>query len=226
MSIQHVAIPDAQIHEPKGVVSAVTKTVYVANGVGSGAWQRIDSTALKGLAGDGGSNNLIPVSDGTNGFVLKVHKAYGSMTITNNTNAFAVPTAADSTLATNSDYVLYTGTGAPWVFTPPNVLVTFLTDRMIAPVTGVYDVTLWANITGYPTNTAKVGLKYRVNGSAFSARKCVSKSNSAGDAGNLNGSGLVSLTAGDYVQIMFASSAAGGLTISDLNANMVLIHAT
>lgn len=225
ITIQHRNIPDAQLHEPKGVSAASANQVYTANGSGSGVWKRPDTTVIAGMAGDGGSTNLIPVSNGSNGFTFKRRAAYGSMTITNNTNNFAVPLAADLTLNTNSDYVLFTGTGAPWAFTSPTLDVTFNTDRMIAPVTGVYEVILWANISSFPSNVAKVGLKYRVNGTNFSPRKVVCKSNSAGDYGSLNGSGLVQLTAGDYIQIMFASTVAGGLIVGDLNATIILIKA-
>lgn len=38
MSIQHSAIPDAQLHEPKGVAAAATGKSYIANGSGSGTW--------------------------------------------------------------------------------------------------------------------------------------------------------------------------------------------
>ena len=41
MSIQHRDIPEAQLHEPKGVSSASTNEVYVANGSGSGAWKTV-----------------------------------------------------------------------------------------------------------------------------------------------------------------------------------------
>lgn len=37
--IQHKNIPDAQLHEPKGVVSASANTAYLADGLGSGSWQ-------------------------------------------------------------------------------------------------------------------------------------------------------------------------------------------
>lgn len=36
--IQHAAIPDANLHEPKGVVSATVDQVYLADGLGSGVW--------------------------------------------------------------------------------------------------------------------------------------------------------------------------------------------
>lgn len=40
MTIQHKDIPDAQLHEPKGVATASTKTVYHADGLGSGSWRK------------------------------------------------------------------------------------------------------------------------------------------------------------------------------------------
>lgn len=47
-NIQHSAITDPNIHEPKGAASASSGAVYVANGSGSGSWtkqvQRITAT--------------------------------------------------------------------------------------------------------------------------------------------------------------------------------------
>jgi hypothetical protein len=40
MSIQHKDIPDAQLHQPKGISTAAVKTLYFANGTGAGAWRR------------------------------------------------------------------------------------------------------------------------------------------------------------------------------------------
>lgn len=39
MTIQHSAIADPNIHEPKGVAAASSGQVYIANGLGSGAWR-------------------------------------------------------------------------------------------------------------------------------------------------------------------------------------------
>jgi len=39
MTIQHKLIADADLHEPKGVASASSGKVYVADGTGSGSWQ-------------------------------------------------------------------------------------------------------------------------------------------------------------------------------------------
>lgn len=38
MAIQHVAIADPDIHEPKGVAAATANKVYISDGAGSGAW--------------------------------------------------------------------------------------------------------------------------------------------------------------------------------------------
>ncbi len=46
MSIEHKDIPDAQRHEPKGISSAPNKSLYLANGVGSGAWDRLRESDL------------------------------------------------------------------------------------------------------------------------------------------------------------------------------------
>lgn len=38
MAIEHVDIPDGERHEPKDISTALTGTVYVADGLGSGEW--------------------------------------------------------------------------------------------------------------------------------------------------------------------------------------------
>lgn len=148
------------------------------------------------------------------------------MAITNNTNAFSVTAAVDSTLSTNTDYVLFTGTGAPWTSEVTFGGITFTTDSLTVPVTGVYKIDLWANISQYPSNTALVGVQYRVNGTTFGPRKVVTKSNSAGDFGQLNGFGFAPLTAGDFIQLYVASSVTGGLIIRNANNILTLIRET
>lgn len=51
MSIQHSAITDPNIHEPKGAASASADTVYVADGAGSGDWQAVttDQITMSGV---------------------------------------------------------------------------------------------------------------------------------------------------------------------------------
>lgn len=47
MTISHKNIDDPEIHEPKGISTATTKSVYIADGAGSGSWEVItDPTDL------------------------------------------------------------------------------------------------------------------------------------------------------------------------------------
>lgn len=224
MSVQHKDIPEAQLHEPKGISTATSKQVYVASGAGTGVWQKVKSDNLEGLSGDGGVSGKVAVTNGSNGFALYTKDAYGVMGITGNPSSFAVTAASDSTLQTNSDYVLFTGVGAPWV---GETLygITFDTNRLIAPVNGVYDIRSWINISGYPTNTSLIGAKFKINNTTFSIRTVVTKSNSGGDYGTINGFGLVTLNAGDYVQLFVASSASGNLIVRNANFTMELLRA-
>jgi len=147
------------------------------------------------------------------------------MGVTNNTTNFGVTAAVDSTLMTTSDYVLYTGVGAPFVG-ESLYGVTFDTNKLVAPVAGVYEVRMWSNISGFPTNTAKVGYKFKVNNTTWSPRSAIIKSNSVGDNGTISAFGLVTLAASDYVQLFIASSATGNLVIQNLNLTLELKRAT
>ena len=44
--VEHVNIPDGEIHEPKGITSAGNGQVYVADGNDSGAWTTLDLSNL------------------------------------------------------------------------------------------------------------------------------------------------------------------------------------
>lgn len=225
MTIQHRLIPDAELHEPKGVSTATSQQVYHADGLGSGVWKRPDGLSIKGLTGDGGSTNKNIISDGTDGFTYRMHKAYGGMGITNNAANFAMTAAVDPGLNTDSDYVLLTGGGAPWISSVTSLEIPFSVDRLTVPVNGVYFIDLWCNISLFPNINAKVSFKYRVNGTTFGPRKTVVKSNAAGDYGTLVGSGFITLAAGNYVQVMAASTHTGNLVIGDANGSLLLFHA-
>lgn len=224
MTISHKLLPDNQLHEPKGVASAAVNTVYSANGAGSGTWKKVGSTGLQGLSGDAGVADKFLLTDGANGFVLKPQYSRGQMSFWNNGNAFAMTAVADTTLTTGSQYSLLTGTGAPFV--SQNLKgVTFLTDKLTVVESGVYEVNLWATLVTFPSNTAKVAFRYRVNGTTISDQKVMTKSNAAGDAKNVSAGSFVTLTAGDYLQIMVASDATGNLVISDMSFYLNLLEA-
>lgn len=68
-TIAHKNIPSAQAHEPKGVESAVNKSLYVANGSGSGTWSKIGPQSLSNISTNGVAGQFVAV-DGAGNFVL------------------------------------------------------------------------------------------------------------------------------------------------------------
>lgn len=224
MAIQHSNIPDAQLHEPKGVVSAALNSAYFADGSGSGDWKKVGVETLSGLSGDGSVARLKVVTDGANGFDLYRDYAFGKMHITNNSTPFALTAVADTTLNTSSQYTLLTGSGAPFA----NGLedgVTFSVNKLTANHAGVYDLNFWACLTGFPSNTARIGMKFRINGATFSDMKVVTKSNSNGDDGLLAANDFITLSANDYIQLYIASDVTGNVVINNLTLTMKMIKA-
>jgi hypothetical protein len=146
------------------------------------------------------------------------------MAITANTNSMTVAAATDPTLNTNADYLLVAGTGAPWA---ADVLLdaTYSTNQLTANTSGIYKIELWMGITGFPASNAKIAMKYRVNAATFSAQHATLIGATTTSAGTMSMSALVSLAAGNTVQVYVASSAAGSLTISDAQLNISLIKA-
>lgn len=157
--------------------------------------------------------------------MLENDKAYGSMTITNNSVNFPVTAVADTTFNTPSQFSLLTGTGAPLVGETLKG-ITFNVNRLIVPYTGIYEIQTYANISAFPSNTAKVALRFLVNGTTYSSRGPIIKSAVAGDADHLSAHGHISLTAGDYIQNVIASDTTGNILIRDFNTSLFLIERT
>jgi len=69
MTIQHKNITEADLHEPKGVSLATADTLYVADGAGSGTWEKIAPTSLAGVTTNGVAGQFVGL-DGTGNFQL------------------------------------------------------------------------------------------------------------------------------------------------------------
>lgn len=68
-SVQHSAITDPNVHEPKGVAAATVNKVYVSSGTGSGTWQKISPPQFAGITSNGQAGDTVTV-DGSGNFVL------------------------------------------------------------------------------------------------------------------------------------------------------------
>lgn len=85
-TVQHKDIVDPNIHEPKGIGLASVDQVYVANGLGSGVWKKVDTTftpyAEFTFSGTATTVGTVPLV-----FTTSVA---GSANISNNTNRLTV----------------------------------------------------------------------------------------------------------------------------------------
>lgn len=63
-NVQHASLTGANLHEPKGADAAAANKVYVSDGVGSGAWQKVE----EGQVGSTGEHQgRILIANGSNG---------------------------------------------------------------------------------------------------------------------------------------------------------------
>lgn len=51
-NVSHASLTGSQLHEPKGVASATSGTVYVADGAGSGTWSSVGTSSFTGMIAD------------------------------------------------------------------------------------------------------------------------------------------------------------------------------
>jgi hypothetical protein len=63
--VEHSAIADPNIHEPKNVSTATANQVYVANGSGSGSWDDLEGTTVASTGEAGGNKFLREDGDNT-----------------------------------------------------------------------------------------------------------------------------------------------------------------
>jgi hypothetical protein len=63
MTVEHKNLTGTSLHEPKGVAAATVGKVYVADGVGSGTWQKIQDSSIDP---GGATTSKVLMSDGTN----------------------------------------------------------------------------------------------------------------------------------------------------------------
>lgn len=174
-------------------------TVYAANGSGSGTWKKVGFENLNGVF------------------------AYGAMTITANSVPFALTAVADTTLHTPSQFTLLSGTGAPLEGETLKG-ITFTTNRLTVPYTGVYEIKTYLNVEQFPSNTANIGMRYLINGTTYTSRGLILKATSSTGTDTVSAHGLISLTAGDYIQNVIGSDTSGNLMIRDFNTTLVLIE--
>lgn len=69
--MEHINIPEGQIHEPKGITLSASNRVYIANGAGSGSWQQVDASTLQGVISNSTAADRLVITNGSGGFTSR-----------------------------------------------------------------------------------------------------------------------------------------------------------
>lgn len=173
-NIQHKNIPDAQLHEPKGVASASANTTYVADGLGSGSWE---TPKVSGVDAASQGAVLRANGDGTaswtflpNGYGFYVHSG---ATQTFN-SAFSKLVISGSGAASDSSQLprQIRGVGELWDTTENKITPISVGDsyniRIDIPVTSetgsVTDITIQLDIGGGASPTSPIVTRFAAGG--------------------------------------------------------------
>jgi hypothetical protein len=111
MAVQHSAIPDAQLHQPKGASTAAVNETIHSDGAGATTWEKVSPPHLEGITGNGSVGMHID-SDGAGGFSMD-YLPHGTIYFTN----YAAPYAQAWAAAYAKIGVTTTASGSPIGFT-------------------------------------------------------------------------------------------------------------
>lgn len=227
MTIQHNIIADPDIHEPKGVATAASNSIYVANGSGSGVW-----TTPAPLAGFSGAlDGHVFIADGAGagswtyplegldtalaGEVFISDGAdsgtWGSPTDTPIADIYISGGTTAHTLAAASAYTILNPVGE-WTEGVVHDLTTTVGNGHInLTKAGNYFISFWANFTTASIATGSFyNFKYALDGVLSPRKFSIAKFTNGADKVAVAASGLVTATAGQELSIYVA----GGPTAS------------
>jgi len=241
--IQHKDITEGQLHEPKGVSTAVQGTTYVADGIGSGSWAvpKISGQSSAAIGtipySTGGGNlswdivqisgqdtatlNQVPYSDGSGDITwASIKTTSGVMDITNNATSVGITAAVTTDLSSNSDYskILYyaldSGISNDLSFDSTN-------KGLIASSDGTWKVSGYVTVS-HSVALTEVGIKIAVDDS-LQAKRCVGVVSNASGLTTIPVSQNLTLSSDDVVSIYMASTNTGNITIVDSSVSLELI---
>jgi len=207
MSIAHKDIPEAGLHEPKGVSTAAAKTAYIATGTGTGSWDTPQVTGQSSAV-----SGKVPVSDGSGGLTWVYKAQYGHTNAVNLSQAIALTAASLRSAASYTSITQY-------FVTSTQVLNGFTVDsttkNLVIPEAGYYEINFWASIAS-SVASANIGLLRTLNGAAQTTVALAQyKAKSAGDIATISSSTIRVFAAGDIVGYAIASDTSTTVTLTD-----------
>lgn len=197
-AVQHSAITDANLHQPKGASTAAVNTTIKSDGAGATSWSKITPPNLSGLTTNGNVGEQLEV-DGAGGWVLKKHP-YGSCYFEN----IAVPyvltypatytKAAPTTAASGLGNLVTEGTNARLTYIGAGEVMDVTVNISLSQSIGAdRDI----RIAVYK-NGAKINGSVGITTTSTTIKKM------------LTGSAVVSLATNDYIECYVQNDGASG----------------
>jgi hypothetical protein len=196
LTIQHKLITDPDIHEPKGVAASAVNKVYVADGAGSGAWQKITPKELSGISGFGTAGDTITV-DGTGNFVF-AGAPHGDVKFYNLASPYTLTYPATFTKLAPTT----TAGGHPTQFTEATTARLTYTGTDTVPVSVTYSVSLDQTAGA----NRDIVIAIAKNGTVVNGHSLLTVQ--SGTIHNTAGTATISLATNDYVEL-FALNTGG-----------------
>jgi hypothetical protein len=214
MTIQHKLIADADLHEPKGIAASTVNKVYVANGSGSGTWQKLSPPQLSGLTTNGTAGDTLSV-DGSGNFVFS-SAAHGQVDFYNVGTPYSL--AYPSTFTKLAPTTTANGNASQ--FTEATTARLTYTGIDTAPFLINFDAAI-----DQSTGTNKdITLAIAKNGTVVGGYSLVTTQ--SGQKHSLSGSFTLSLATNDYVEVFALNSgASGAVNVYALQLNAIFAGA-
>lgn len=200
------------MHEPKGVDSATTKKVYVANGAGSGSWVKLGPQSLSNLSTNGIAGQIVTV-DGAGNFVL-VSGAHGQTDFFNATTPYTIAVTAGTPVKLAPTTI---AGGVPRDVTEATTARLTYVGIATQPLTVLYSISL-----DQASGTNKdVTLAVYKNG-VLSNAQMIATTNS-GEKDVLSGTTTVSAATNDYFEIYVDVSASATVRVYAFQLNILAV---
>jgi hypothetical protein len=197
-TVQHSVLTDPNLHEPKGVSTAATNNIYVANGSGSGTWKKLSPPQLSGITTNGQAGDTITV-DGAGNFVLT---------------------------GTPHGQVHFYNLGTPYTLTYPSTFTKVAPTTTAGGISSNFTEATTARLTYTGTDTVPIFITYSISvdqttGSNRDLIAAIYK-NGVVDNGysvitttssqihNMVGTTVVSLATNDYIELYMLNNGASG----------------
>lgn len=201
--VDHRNMTSAQVHEPK----------HISDSTSADAGKVI--TPLSGGASE--LRFLTPSEVG-------IQQIYGESALDENTTSFSVSAASDTELYTTSDYVQLNSTRVPAAYLDEANGIFFepTTNGLVAPISGVYRISFWMNISTDTANS-KIGIKFRKNNDwcNFTIKHDVKE---IGRVELISGHIITDVVAEDEITAWLASDKTADITIQDQRYTVELIR--